>query len=437
MSILFSPVGTADPSTLLGDGPMLHIVRKIQPERIVLLLSSDMARHQQEDGRYTKAIEWAARVDGFEAPEVRLAESKCREVYRFDSYIEEFEDLLNEIASAYPDEKLLVNVSSGTPAMEQALVALGSFGRLRLEMLQVLTPRRGTNRRDDREDPEEFVLDIMLELSNEAEADRGFESRIIEVESPNFCDRVLRENIASLVSKYEYAAAYELASRTTLIRDSAKEMILAAADRLHLDSRLAAKVFSKSELAVRTDDLLAEYLYVMEVRLEQGQWADFLRSMTPAFTEAMRRVLGRSGLDESKYLKREDNRNTRKSEYAGRYDPELIRKDPRLSRVFRLEGDRPRYMTNELYAKLVEEYCDEDIIEKVKKLRIMESRSRNPLSHEVQVSTREKLEKLGGMRLEEVLGSLVFLYNACAASSGGQLSLGLYRRISERIVQSL
>lgn len=37
--ILFSPIGTADPITALGDGPMLHIVRHYRPIVVVLFLS--------------------------------------------------------------------------------------------------------------------------------------------------------------------------------------------------------------------------------------------------------------------------------------------------------------------------------------------------------------------------------------------------------------
>ncbi len=33
--ILFSPIGTADPITALGDGPMLHIVRHYRPIVVV------------------------------------------------------------------------------------------------------------------------------------------------------------------------------------------------------------------------------------------------------------------------------------------------------------------------------------------------------------------------------------------------------------------
>ena len=141
MTTLFSPVGTADPITQLGDGPMLHIVRNRRPDRVVLYMSPAMAAFQQADERYTKAIELLAESLKMPVPEIKLIESRFEEVYRFDRYIEEFEPLLKQYAGA--DEALLVNASSGTAGMAQALVALGSFGRLNLELLQVVTPKKG------------------------------------------------------------------------------------------------------------------------------------------------------------------------------------------------------------------------------------------------------------------------------------------------------
>lgn len=54
--ILFSPIGTADPITALGDGPMLHIVRHYRPIVVVLFLSAEIAAFENADRRYSAAI---------------------------------------------------------------------------------------------------------------------------------------------------------------------------------------------------------------------------------------------------------------------------------------------------------------------------------------------------------------------------------------------
>lgn len=65
MTTLFSPVGTADPITQLGDGPLLHIIRHRKPDRVVLFLSPAMSAYQMQDSRYTKAIELLVEATAF------------------------------------------------------------------------------------------------------------------------------------------------------------------------------------------------------------------------------------------------------------------------------------------------------------------------------------------------------------------------------------
>lgn len=430
MTILFSPVGTADPATHLGDGPMVHIVRHRRPELVVLYLSPDMARHEQADGRYSRAIAYLFNSLSCGAPQVKTVVSDYEEVYRFDHYIDEFDQFLSGISAEYPDEQIIVNASSGTPAMEQALVALGAFGRISLQLLQVLTPRAGANKKDDREDPDNYDFDFMMELSNEVEADRGYASRIVEVRSPHFYDRLLRENIVALVDSYEYAAAYELAEKTSLISSQAKEMILASAERLNLDGQRAASVFGGTPLACKRNDPLAEYLYGMEVRYNQGRWADFLRAMTPAFTEVMKQILKRSGLRDVQYMQ------MRKGSPTGKCDPEKIKKDARLSRLFDLRHDRPSFITNHTYENLVNDYCsNRDVVERVSKLRRMEEEARNKLAHEIRGARRESLEKEGGMSMREVLDAFIYLHDW--ANPSQPMDIGLYRRISDEIISRL
>ncbi len=429
MSVLFSPVGTADPATSLGEGPMMHIVRHMKPDVVVLFLSPSMARHEQTDNRYTKAIEYVAHAAEFAQPSVEVIFSEHEEVHRFDPYIAEFEKVLNKLVAEYPTEDMLVNVTSGTPAMQQALVALGSFGRLPLRMLQVSTPRKDVNKRYDREDPENYDLDLMLGISEIEEEKQGYKSRIIEVKSRNFFSRVQRENIASLVKHFEYGAAYELAMQTDLISNETKEMILAAAERLNLNGQRSAHVFGGTTLAWKADDQLSEYLFGMEVRLLQGHWADFLRAMTPAFTKIMQDVLHQSGLPKEKYMTLEGGKPT------GKYDPEKIDNDSKLRKAIGRHGDKPAFVTNYLYSSLVKEYCeDSEVCNRVAALRKMEDECRNMLAHEMRRADKEKLEKAGGMTLDDVLETLVFLHDEIAQK---KMERGLYERISAKIVESM
>lgn len=420
MTTLFSPVGTADPVTQLGDGPLLHIIRHRRPDKVVLFLSPAMAGFQQQDKRYTRAIELLAESVGVPAPEVRLIESSFEEVYRFDRYIEEFEPILKDLSG---EGDVLVNTSSGTAGMSQALVALGSFGRLNLELLQVLTPKRGINSSNDRENPNKYDLDLLWELNQDNNSGAG--CRIVSVATPNFSERLLRGNVITLVQGYEYEAAYKLACQMSTASDAAKQMIQATACRLNLDGGLPAKVFGGTEVSYKANDLLLEYLYVMEVRLAQGHWADFVRSLTPALTELMKRRLSEY-LSEERYTLFANGRST------NRYNVEAIDGDFRLSSVLSLchYDNRNAFITNDAYGRLVQEYCeDQRVKDAILQLRNAEKNCRNSIAHTLAASSRAALERLCSMTLDDIMRTLFELH--------GQAKPGLYDRINQRIIDSI
>lgn len=420
MVTLFSPVGTADPVTQLGDGPLLHIIRHRRPDRVVLFLSPAMTEFQQQDERYTRAIGLLAESVGIPAPEVQLIESSFEEVYRFDRYIEEFEPILKDLSG---EGEVLVNTSSGTAGMSQALVALGSFGRLNLELLQVLTPKRGINSSNDRENPNKYNLGLLWELNQDNES--GAACRIVSVATPNFSERLLRGNVITLVQGYEYEAAYKLAYQMSTGSDAARQMIEAAACRLNLDGGLPAKVFGGTEVSYKANDLLLEYLCVMEVRLAQGHWADFVRSLTPALTELMKRRLGEY-LPEERYTLFANGRST------NRYNAEAINGDPRLSLALSSchYDNRNAFVTNDAYGRLVREYCeDQRAKDAILRLRNAEKNCRNPLSHTLTASPKAALERLCSMKMEDIMSTLFELH--------GQAKPGLYDRINQRIIDSI
>ena len=428
MSVLFSPIGTADPLTQLGDGPMLHIVRHYRPERVVLFLSPKMAEYQEQDQRYTKAIELlSAECHGGDVPTIELVKSNTTDVYKFDVYISEFEQKLNEIGKENGGDAILVNASSGTPAMEEALVALGAFGRLNLTLLQVLTPRKGPNKKEDRENPHKYELDFLWECNLDNEEGRS--CRILKVKTPNFSDRLLLENIRSLTARYNYVAAASLAEQARTISPEARMMIEAAVDRLNLKGQKSVQVFARSDMAysASTAGLVAEYISILEIMLKQGRWADFMRALTPAITETMLRHL-RPMLPDHRYLQRPSKPGNYK------YDAELIRKDPTLRRIITLEkSGRPKnpYLNNYMLDRLIDEYCQDGVlINKLHRLYDFEHapKNRNTIAHAIVPINKKDIERNGGMTMEEVMQSLLEL---------NEVRPGLYKRINEAICKLL
>ena len=432
MTTLFSPIGTADPLTQLGDGPMLHIVRHYNPDKVVLFLSKKMAAYEQACHLYTKAIELLSESLQRETPQIEYIESACDDVYKFDVYIAEFEEIFSQIASG--KNHALVNTSSGTPAMAQALVALGSFGRFNLHMLQVTTPRCDANHAGDRENPSEWDEE-KLAIFWEGNKDNIPEAtcRILPVNTPNFSAQLLRENVMKLVEVYEYEAAHLLCGEACIIPEATVELIRAAADRLNLDGQLPSKVFGGTELSFCPNDLLKEYLYIMEVRLEQGHWADFVRSLSPALTEIMKRELAPL-IPENTYNLYENGRPT------GKYNLQGIRENQRLEKLFPSKditytdnkgNECGKYITNDSYWRLIREFhTDDSRVKMIQSLRSVEAQVRNTLAHEIKSSPKKSIEKQCGITFERIMKYLFELY-------GEDVKPGLYKRINMMIVQSI
>lgn len=430
MKTLFSPVGTADPITRLGDGPMLHIVRHERPDRVVLYLSQKMKGYQDRDQRFTTAIERMCESEGRPVPMIELRDNPEEQVFRFDYYISVYEDILKELSAENGEEPVLLNVSSGTPAMEQALVALGSFGHMRLKMLQVPTPRGDANKQGDREKPETYDLDFMHEYNEELRRDdpKTRESRIIEVETPNFAARLTRDNVKTLVASYDYEAAFELACGCTGVSKDARHMILAVRDRINMHGARSESLFTEGTLAYN-GDLLSEHLSVMEVRLAQGHWADFMLLLSPAFSTLADEALAKHGFIKDTILQKDDDGTPNY-----KLDWEAIRKEERVKQVLDSCVNTPHTFSNDVRIKLLDEFCpDKAIRRKFGKLRTAESRCRNKLAHSLQASDKQVLERLAGMQLSTIMQYLFELYEYLH----GDARHGLYDMLNAAIITKL
>lgn len=388
MTVLFSPIGTADPITQLGDGPMLHLVRHYNPRLVVLFLSPKMSEYDDADNRYERAIEKLCAWRSSDRPEIKKIHSQRVDVHHFDGYIQEFEKEIRRLVSKYPDERVVVNASSGTPAMEQALVAIGAFGWYPFELAQVATPRHDTNTKEDRENPKDYELEIMWGLDPDNEP--GAPDRVESVSLPHFKDRLLCKNIEELVADYDYAAALKLCAQLS----SPKGEVRTYVEQAYAMLNLQAPVKEGQQKPID------QYLWMLEVRLRQGDWAGFVRAFTPAFTWTLKLVLSDSGLPEEGYIK------TGTSEI----DREKVKADERLSAVLMRHAPKPWkhwYVSNRSLSQLVGMFCaDERTVDFINRLDKFETGARNIVAHEVVRIEKSEIEHAGGITLQEVMGAL-------------------------------
>ena len=150
MKVLFSPVGMTDPVSeirdpqtkeIIGvrDGSLLQICRHYQPDVVYMYMSAETIEYEKMDGRYEKSIRLVGQEIGQEIRLEKIEHPELTEVQLFDPFLTEFQEILNGLHEKYPDAELLVNVSSGTPAMKSALQILAAASNLKLTPLQVTT----------------------------------------------------------------------------------------------------------------------------------------------------------------------------------------------------------------------------------------------------------------------------------------------------------
>ena len=146
--ILFSPVGGTDPMSLYNcrDGSLLHICRVYRPAKVYLYMSKEILDNQEKDNRYLYCLEQLAKLQDRECEYVVIERPDLTNVHEFDYFYNDFREIIGKIMNDMDSsDELLLNVSSGTPAMKSGLLVLQTLGEYPCKTIQVATPERKMN----------------------------------------------------------------------------------------------------------------------------------------------------------------------------------------------------------------------------------------------------------------------------------------------------
>lgn len=408
--VLFSPVGTADPITALGDGPVLHIVRHYRPDVVVLVLSCEISQLHRRDARYTTAIERLA-----PGTEVRVVQTDEAEVHRFDRFIPAYRQQVIDLAAEFPGAELLLNVSSGTPAMQSALVAINAFGIPATKAIQVSTPSRAMNRSGDREDQHAYDLDLLWEANDDNDPARP--NRCLEVSSADFGVLLQRQNLKQLVKSYNYTAAATIVAAACL-PGATENLVRGAAHRSQLDHRTAPAFFKGTELRYDPADKEAEYVAALALLAKREQWAEFVRATTPAITAVLKSALA-VVLPEADYL--DDEGRVDRAKLVGREDIRwVIGRGPNSPTA-------PWFLYSKDLLALLAKFAPTKHVE-LKPLVDFERKVRNIVAHEI-VSVRKADITGPGVSGPDALLRILAKHT--------RARLDLYDRINELIVEQV
>ena len=411
-TILFSPVGGTDPISWNNgkDGSMLHICRCYKPDRVILYLSKEMLDFQEQDDRYRYCLH---RLEELQGHSMQIEECKRPElvnVQDFDWFYHDFREILMEITKTMDSsDRLLLNVSSGTPAMKSCLQVLANLGEIRCTAIQVSTPTRKINNhtRDG--------YDVQLAWETDDDNQERFENRCSEIHSPSLIRLKQEEIIKRLIREYDYRAAALVAD--SVIDGSAeryRRLLTLAEDRMTLNLS-EANVIDKEEnfncISIKKsgDEVLFEYALALDVRIRKGEYADFARALSPLIVALFENILdNRYHIDVEQYI-RTDGKGVRK--WTGR---KLIGTETLdvLNSSYSASFNADDYVKSDHFVKLIHYYGAEDqsLVSLVDTIRDIEGNVRNKAAHEMVMVTDDNIKRYTGYHAAEIMEMLKRLF---------------------------
>lgn len=268
-TILFTPVGGTDPisSTNCQDGSMLHICRAYQPDKIIMYMSKEMLEFQEMDDRYRYCIERLGKMQGHDY-EIEIVERReLTKVHEFDYFYQDFRNIIQNIYNDMnKDDTLLLNVSSGTPAMKSGLLVLQTLGEFPAKLIQVVTPERKINEHIHRD----YDVQTLWELDEDN--NENYENRCREIECPSLSSIKKEEMIKKHVEVYDYQAALDVADTLSVQETVAYwDLLELASRRILLDFSGVDKLAVKSGvqcLPIRASSERKYFEYALSVGIK-------------------------------------------------------------------------------------------------------------------------------------------------------------------------
>lgn len=292
--ILFSPIGMTDPLRDEHDGPMIHIIRHYQPDKVYFFLTGEMEEIEDKDHRFTKAVEKL----GFTC-QVELIKTGISDPSDFDAFMRIMPEELDKIAKENPGARIYANVTSGTPQIMSALCLLIASGRYNITPVQVKTHKGRSNMEKSRQN---FNLDEHIAKLKDNEPGEMI-SRCHQPPIVNFKKSLLASQIKSLINQYDYSAVLTLIQPHKALFDKFTELnklVEFASHRINLKRDEALQFISENEvnyaLLYFGDDVasqIIEYFQTMKIKQFRGELTDFILRITPLIAKVLQIFIGR------------------------------------------------------------------------------------------------------------------------------------------------
>lgn len=383
-TVLFSPVGGTDPISNCRDGAILHICRRYKPDCVMLYLSEEMLKYHDMDDRYRSTLRLLEAELGFHMEILEEKRPKLSDPHLFDTFYGDFEGCIHRLQDRYPDHQLLLNLSSGTPAMKGALAVLTQIIDLNVQGIQVYSPRRRHN--GERESLDDYDIELSWECNDDRDAEKYID-RCLELQQENLRAKLMRETLIAHIKAYDYPAAVHVGKEMgALLPYEAMELLNAALLRSQVRWR-EIKQPLQSDLIERMNGReqdIFEYILSLILHQKRGELGGFLRGLTPALY-----ALSVYALKKATKIDLEAA-----CDKHGRLVIASIPADAQ-NRLDRLYGCfDSKYINSDMCIKLLEDMDPEHpYVAPLSQLRAIEINVRNIAAHTLQPITEELIKK--------------------------------------------
>lgn len=419
--ILLSAFGTSDPIRDLRDGPLLHILRHYRPDKVMILLSKEIDEYCQKDDRLGKIQEHMKKNWNYE-PVIIPVCIATKNPHIISEVAGPIHHTLKNFVESYPDEEVLINLSSGTPMMKTVL-SMESLNP-NYKGIQVSNPEKRAGRDQTRSNHKGYDIDteIALNLDDEeqedllvvpAELDRCSESELAYIKL-----REQMENIKGLLHNYDYASLAQLSELPTHIIDLAKHLN----ERKNLNISLARTEAKKLELPyslypenkntllsnkqLQEARIVIDYYMSLMLLKRTAQYSDFLLRLNPLIVN-IQEALIRQLLTDNKedIIKTRGNRSGEflLREDIKRFDKELL---DFLDEIYPYGYDDEKFFNINLGNKIVDYYTEKgrvdpkisELLHEIEKLNSF----RNSAAHTLILHDKDIIEKNNKFTLDEL-----------------------------------
>ena len=419
--ILFSPVGSTDPIAHQRDGALLHIIRKYRPDKAYLFFSKEIYGYEQKDNRYSYCLNKLLQEIGEDIEIEWIIKEDLVDVQLFDPILLEFKEIIEDLCKCIEDDdELLVNVSSGSPAMKSAVQILAAFTERPVIPVQVDSPNKAVNTHEDVKG--EYSPEIQWEL-NLDNSDETYEDRC-RISSKTNLNIVIRKSIIRRhIEAYDYRAALDVANNVkNYIDENAIALMEAGSARLKLDKsncEKKAKVANYDIYPIKQGDHwnVFEYLMIMRIKLEKEEYADFIRSISPVFQRLLEMIIKKTQIIDL---------------------DSLIRFDKRSGSAWVKETNK--YVKSFDYIAIIDENgkggIDLNIKKIIYKIRDIEESVRNRAAHNITCITDESICNLEGKNSKDIFKMLCELSRYAGIKITDE-DLKTYDKLNEKIISVL